>query len=156
MKKPLAALAVSVLACLTLAGCGDDEPAKSDDKASETVETTLTKAELIEQGDTICRASNEKIDAADDRFIDPENPTEAEFRAAINDTLVPEIKGQIEDLRALKAPAADVATITAMLDSLESELAKVEADPLFLLEEDAFVEANKIAQDYGFKVCGED
>lgn len=151
-------LVIAALACccVSLTGCGDDEPAASDDRSSETVETTLTKAELIEQGDAICEASNEKIDAADDRFIDPENPTEAEFRAAINDTLVPEVKGQIEDLRALKAPAEDADTITAMLDALEAELAKVEADPLFLLEEGAFTEANQLAQDYGFQVCGED
>lgn len=154
MKKLL--IAALACCCVSLTACGDDEPTTSDPKASETPEQTLTKAELIEQGDAICEASNEKIDAADDRFIDPENPTEAEFRAAINDTLVPEVKGQITDLRALKAPAEDVDTITAMLDALETELAKVEADPLYLLEDGAFTEANELAQEYGFEVCGED
>lgn len=147
----------AVACCVSLTGCGGgDEPATSDDQASETQARALTKAELIEQGDAICRASNEKIDVADDRFIDPENPTEAEFRAAINDTLIPEVKGQISDLRALEAPAEDVDTITAILDALEAELAKVEADPLFILDDGAFADANELAQDYGFEVCGQD
>ncbi|MFC7501886.1 hypothetical protein [Nocardioides sp. GCM10030258] len=149
------AIATVLACCVSLSGCGgDDEPAKSDDRASETRDQALTKAELIEQGDAICKASNEKIDAADDRFIDPENPTEAEFRAAVNDTLVPEVKGQVEDLRALKAPAEDAATINEMLDSIEAGLVEVEADPLAILQGDPFADANKIAQDYGFEVCG--
>ena len=153
MKKRV--IAAVACCCVSLTGCGgDDEPAKSADKASETVETTLTKAELIEQGDAICKASNDTIDKADDRFIDPQNPTEAEYRVAINDTLVPEIRGQVEDLRALKAPAEDAATINGMLDAIEAGLVTVEADPLIILTGDPFADADKIAQDYGFEVCG--
>ncbi|WP_182378783.1 hypothetical protein [Nocardioides sp. WS12] len=152
MKKLLAAIVACC--CVSLTGCGDDEPAKSDDKPSETVEPTLTRDEVIKQGDAICAASNEKIDAANDNFINPEEPTEAEFRVAVTDVVIPEIRSQITDLRALKAPADDVATIASMLAALETDLATLETDPLALLQDTTFAEADEIAQDYGFLVCG--
>lgn len=152
MKKLLAALVACC--CVSLTGCGDDEPAKSDEKPSETVESTLTHDEVIQQGDAICTASNEKIDAANDKFINPDEPSEAEFRVAVTDVVIPEITDQVKDLRALKAPAEDVGTITEMLDALETGLNVLETDPLALLEETTFAEANTIAQDFGFLVCG--
>lgn len=152
MKKRLAA--VVVCCCVSLTGCGDDEPAKSDEKPSQTVEPTLTHDEMIKQGDAICAASNEKIDSANDNFINPDEPTEAEFRVAVSDVVIPEIKGQVTDLRALKAAAADAATINKMLDAIEADLAVLGADPLALLQDTTFAEADAIAQEYGFLVCG--
>lgn len=152
MKKLVIAVVASC--CVSLTGCGDDAPAKSDDKASETAAPLLTKDELITQGDAICTESNAKIDAADDSFIDPSNPTEAEFRVAVNDVVIPEITAQVAALRELRAPAEDAATIDSMLDAVEAGVAALEADPLALLEGDVFGEANAIAQGYGFVACG--
>lgn len=156
MKKIVVAVVASC--CLSLTGCGDDAPTtsadKSSDQTSETVAATLTKDEVITQGDAICSESNARIDTADDSFIDPANPTEAEFRVAVTDVVIPEINGQITALRALEAPAEDAATIDSMLDALESSVATLEANPLALLEDDTFAEANTIAQAYGFLVCG--
>lgn len=154
MKKRLAA--VVACCCIGLTGCGDDEPAKSGEKPSQTVEPTLTHDEVIKQGDAICAASNEKIDAANDHFINPDEPTEAEFRVAVSDVVIPELTDQVKDLRALKVPADDAATITGMLDAIEEDLAVLERDPLALLQDTTFAQANTIAQEYGFLVCGQD
>lgn len=152
MKKIVIAVVASC--CVSMTGCGDDAPATSDDKGSETAAPLLTKDELITQGDAICTESNTKIDAADDSFIDPANPTEAEFRVAVNDVVIPEIRAQVTALRALRAPAEDATTIDSMLDAVESGVATLETDPLALLQGDVFGEANAIAQGYGFLVCG--
>lgn len=152
MKKTVIAIVVSC--CVSLTGCGDDAPAKSDDKASETTASLLTTEELITQGDAICTESNTRIDAADDRFVDPASPTEAEFRVAVNDVVIPEIKAQVAALRELRAPAEDAATIDSMLDAVEAGVTALETDPLALLQGDVFGEANAIAQGYGFEACG--
>ncbi len=152
MRRTVAALSATAL-CLVLAACGDDtakDPAGSDEPKA------LTKAELIEQGDAICKASNDKMKAAS-APLEAGDPTEAEAVAFITETLIPEVEGQAQDLRDLVPPAEDAAAIDAMLDALEAELAKVKADPAYAFSaEGGFVEANKLAVDYGFKECGEE
>lgn len=142
----LISVSVALVACLALAGCGDDKSTSSD-------RTTLTKAEVIKQGDAICRASQDRINKASASLATGE-PTEAQATAFITDTLVPELEGQIRDLRKLVPPAADAAKLDAMLDSLAADVAKAKQDPRGMLTSDgAFVEAGRLAEAYGFQVC---
>ena len=121
--KKTAAAAAAVLMCLTLAGCGDDSSsdgdAKKADKSAEP--TALTKAELIEQGDAICKESNDRIEAAAAPI--GADPTEQQMIGFIADTLIPEIEGQAEGLRKLQPPADDAAAFDAILTALEKVFA---------------------------------
>lgn len=146
--KTLAAAA----ACLLLAGCGSDDSAKDSTAAPE----TITKAEFIERGDAICKAGDERIEAATESFgEDDDFPTESELRDYVVEVVLPEISAQAKALRALPLPDQGADQVTAMLDSLDAEIAKAEKDPGHPLEEaSGFDEANLMAQEYGFEVCG--
>lgn len=152
MKTLVAVLSATALS-LALAACGDDT---ATDPTGSNEAKALTRSELIEQGDAICKASNDRIEAGSAEFEAAE-PTEADLLAFITETVFPEVEGQARDLRELVPPAGDAEEIDAMLDSLEAQLAQGKADPNYLMSGEAgFVEANELARDYGFKVCGEE
>lgn len=142
------AIVVALLAVGAGCGGGDDEEA-------------LSKAEFIKQGDAICKKSGDKVDAAaEERFADlgrNEPPSAAQIKTFAEDTIIPEISGQLEDLRELPAPEGDDDKVNEIIDAADEALGKVEDDPTVLLEQggDPFEAANKLASDYGFKECGE-
>lgn len=151
MKMSLAAIAAPIL-CLALAGCGSEDSAT--DAGDEP--TSPTKAEFIAAGDAICKASNDRIAAAESRALEGE-VSQKQLLAFVTDTVLPEVAGQAEALRELPPPDEGASTVDAMLDSLDAEIAKGQANPRHVLsEESGFEEANQLARDYGFKVCGEE
>jgi hypothetical protein len=146
MKKLLAAL--TICSTLALSACGgDDGDGKSD---------ALTKAELIKQGDKICKDGSKAMDAAEAKFADPDNPTAEEIDAAVDSVVVPTLKDELEQLRDLEPPADDEDEIDSMLDSLEKAIADIEKDWRTGLGSTNIKAANKKATDYGFKKCGEE
>jgi len=147
MKRYGCAIAVALLAASVGAGCGGDDDAEP-----------LTKAEYIKQGDAICKKANADFDKQlEEKFPDNvKKPSEEQLTTLTEDVLKPNIEGQLNDLRDLTPPESDEETLNATYDKLETALAKVEDDPKLLLSgEDPFATANKEAQDYGFKECGE-
>jgi hypothetical protein len=145
MKKTL--IALSACATLALAGCGDDGGSDSEE---------LTKAELIEKGDAICAEGDDVIDAAENDFADPENPTVEEIDAAIEDVVLPEYRRQLEELEELEPPADDADTVDEMLEHLEAAIDAMEEDWQSEETSTEFEEASRIATDYGFEECGEE
>jgi len=151
-----AAAAAAVLAAL-VAGCGG-----GDETTDETV--TLTKVEFIKQGDAICQAGNKEIEEGFEKFAEendlPENkePSKEQGVELVETVLLPSIEQQGEELRELGAPEGDEEQIDEMLTSLEDAVAEGEDDPesLFSGDTDPFGDANQQAEDYGFKVCGEE
>jgi hypothetical protein len=143
------ALAIAMIAV----GCGS-----SDDSTS-----SLTKAEFIAQADAICKKGNAEIESDFEAFAkenglkENQEPSKAQGVELVETTLVPNIQGQADELRALDPPSEDEAEVTAMLDSLDEGIEEAEADPeaLFASKTDPFGPANKIAKEYGLKVCGE-
>lgn len=147
--------AVTTCAALTLTGCGSNTDTKDADTASEP--KGLTKAEFTAKANAICKAGTEALEAAEGKmFADPENPTDVEAKAAVENMVVPELKKQVASLRDLEAPAADADAVDAMLDSLEAEIKKVEADWEYIAAEESFADANKAATDLGLSECGEE
>jgi hypothetical protein len=118
--------------------------------------STLTKEEFIAQGNAICAAGNEKMDAAmpDWSAGEPAVPTAEAFYA----TVQAEVTTMIEELRGLTPPSELKADYEAMLTEADAALAKMEADGIdaFLAqEEDPFAKVNAMANAIGLTVCGE-
>jgi peptidoglycan DL-endopeptidase CwlO len=151
---------LAAVTAVLLVGCGGD-----DDSSITTVQTeppqTLTKDDLIEQGDAIC----EETDTALVSLSESETPGDASTQIAQERDLT---EGMLEQLRNLGAPAEDQQTLNEFLDSLESvvdnldkqELAAERDDSATLGElqtEEASLraDAQAAATDYGFKECGE-
>jgi hypothetical protein len=144
MKGRIRGAALMALA-LAAAGCGGD-----DDKGP-------TKAAYIAKADAICKASDAKIEAAAGQIADP-NDAEA-VKAFVTATLIPNVEGQVKELRALDKPKDDADEIDAIYDAVEAGVAKGKSDPASLLSATTgvspFADANTKAQAYGMKSCGQ-
>jgi len=154
-----AAVAAAALVAL-IAGCGG-----GDDTTTDTVDVdvTVTKAQLIKQGDAICKQGNEEIEEGFERFQDENNipdgkePSEEQGVEIVEQVLVPNLKTQAELIRGIGSPEGDEEQIEEMLDSLDQAIEEAEEDPeaLFSEDTDPFGDANEKAQAYGFSECGE-
>ena len=152
-KALLAALAALVALAAIVAGCGG-----GDD--SETTET-LTKTEFIKQGDAICEKANEESEAEAEEFAEEndftlEKASKEQIEEAVGEVLVPNLNGQVEDLRALGAPEGDEDQVEEILVSLEGAADEIEEDPGLVYEEETLAKPSKLAEAYGFEVCGEE
>jgi hypothetical protein len=166
LSKRLLVLCAGLLALgLLVAGCGssDDSTTGSTD-GGETSTASITKPELIKQGDAICTAGNEAIEEEADEFaeengIDTENPTTEQQEEVVAEVIAPAVAAQAEEIDALGAPSGDEEEIAAIVSGVEKAAEEVEDDPSLIVEEEGagpFTEANELATDYGFKVCGEE
>jgi hypothetical protein len=128
---------------LLAAGCGG-----GDDN--------LTKAEFLKQGNAICKKGDKEIDkAADKTFTSKQRPSDATITKFAEDTVIPNVQGQIDGLRDLNPPSDDEDQVNAILDEAQSTLDETKDDPtIFASNQDPFKKANKLAKDYGLTECG--
>jgi hypothetical protein len=153
-KALLAALAALVALAAVVAGCGS-----GGDTTDETV--TLTKTEFIKQGDAICKKSNDESEKeaeefAKDNDFSLEKASKEQLEEAVSAVLVPSLERQAEELDALGAPEGDEDEVEAIIVSLEDATAEVEDDPGVVFQGEVLKKPSKLAEDYGFKVCGEE
>jgi hypothetical protein len=114
----------------------------------------LTKAQFIKQADAICTKGNKQIDAAAGKiFTTKQQPSKAQLTQFASEALIPDIQGQVDDVRALNEPSDDEDQVNAFLDSAQAELDKGKKDPLYMTSDKSFSETNKLGKQYGFKVC---
>lgn len=142
----IAAVALSLTFALT--ACGSD----GGDKAGDSNSDTISKADFLEQGNAICEKGNAEL-ADIGASIDPTDPEAAS--TVITDELVPNVRAQIESLRALGYPDGDKDTLETIYTGAEADLDSLESDPSALFSgEDPFAETNTALVDYGLTVCG--
>jgi len=150
MKKHSHAALVALVSASVAVGCGgggDEKP--------------LSKADYIAKGDASCKKSIKRIATAAEKDFaalgSDEMPSEKQLTTFVEDTLKPEIEGQVSDLRDLQPPEADADKLAEIYEGVDVALRKVEDDPGLLLKagEDPFEKANQAVKDYGFKECGE-
>lgn len=146
MRTPLAvgAATLAIALSLGLAACGS-----SDDS------DTLSKSELITQADQICQEYNDKlVKIQNDSGLNNQSSNK-EVVAFISDDLVPFFNDQIAELRTLQPDEADAETYNEIIDTLESEVKKVEDNPEAAVnQDDPFADSSAKANDFGMKVCG--
>lgn len=148
MRKPFAIGAATLALVLSfgLVACGSDDSGSSN-------EDVLTNTQLIEEADAICTDFNGQL-AQEIEGLD-ESSNQQDVDAFVTDTMVPLYEEEISELRALQPNSEDEAAYTEMIDTLESELQDVEADPSQVTGGGtAFPEATKMAKDFGLTVCG--
>jgi hypothetical protein len=150
----LAAIAALVALAAIVAGCGN-----GGDTTEETV--TLTKTEFIKQGDAICKQGNdasekEAEEFAEENDFDLEKASKEQLEEAVGEVLVPNLEQQVEELDALGAPKGDEDKVEAIIASLEEATGEIEDDPGIVFKGDVLKKPSKLADEYGFKVCGEE
>lgn len=155
LTRPARGALTAIALCLTVAltGCGgsDSDGGSDGDPTSEAA--AITQDELIEQGNAICDAGNAEIEAAGAE-VDTTDP--AALEAAITDVVIPNIRGQIADLRALGYPEGDEDTLEDIYTGAEDALDRAEADPSLMTTGDGtlFADTNAALSDYGLTTCG--
>jgi len=155
-------LAVGLIA----AGCGgDDETTTTTAGAGGASGATgvsgpLSKEEWITKADAICKQGDQEIDQeAQQVFGGDQQPSQEEQEQFVTETALPNTQEQIDQIEALPPPEGDEDQVNAILDAAQSGIDETKADPSLLREggggADPFAEANKLAADYGLKVCGQ-
>jgi hypothetical protein len=146
-KRLMAMLVAATALALIAGGCGGGD------------EESLTRAEFIEQADAICTESSKQIEREYRAFAEggarKGGISKAEGQEVGQEILLPNVQSRVEELRELNPPEADEDQITAMLDALEAGVEEGRENPKSLFSGDyPLEEANKMAQEYGFKACG--
>ena len=143
-------LVVSLTSLGVVAGCGGDD----DSGSSSSSEEAPTKAEFISQADAICQDSIDTLSEASSEL--GTEPSDEEVQAFAEDTYVPELNDEVEQLQALTPPEGDEETVEEMFSSLEDGVGQISDDPSIVIEdkENPLADATELANDYGLKVCG--
>jgi len=140
---------------MIVAGCGG-----SSDSSEST--SSLTKAQLVKQGNAICAKGNKEIQEGFEEFEQEvgsqKQPTKAQLTEAIETIVLPAVRQQVEGVKDLGAPSGEEAEVEAITDAAEEALEKGEEDPAALTTEkaDPFAKANELANEYGLVKCGEE
>ncbi len=148
--KRIVSVTIVFVVGVVLAGCGDDGQA-------------LSQEEFLKQGNAICAAGNERLDAAfTEAFADlgdGEEPDPEVGGTLEQDVVIPEIQGQIDDIRGLEPPkelADDVNeladTTQAAVDQLK-QLAEDDPAAAFQSGGDFFAEVGPLADEIGLTEC---
>jgi hypothetical protein len=153
-KALLAALAALMALAALVAGCGG-----GDSTTDETV--TLTKTEFIKQGDAICKKGNDQSEKEAEEFAEEndftlEKASKEQIEEAVAEVLVPNLEKQAEELDELGAPEGDEEQVEEIITSLEKAAGEIEDEPSAIFEGQVLKKPSELADDYGFKVCGEE
>lgn len=144
----LAALACAALA-LVVAGCG------GNDDESTTEAAALTEEEFLAQGNEICTAGNEEIDAIANDVFTGREPTPEQLNSFAG-LFIDNVQGQIDAIRALTPPEELAADVETFLAAAEDVLRQVEDDPSLLAVSDnegPFADVNDQAVAIGLTEC---
>jgi len=153
-KALLAAIAALVALAALVAGCGG-----GDETTDETV--TLTKTEFIKQGDAICEKANKQSETEAEEFAEDndftlEKASKEQLEEAVAEVLVPNLNQQAEELDGLGAPEGDEEQVEEIVVSLEDAAGEIEDEPGLIFQGEVLKGPSELAEDYGFKVCGEE
>ena len=149
-RRSSAALAAALAIAVLVPGCGGDGAA-------------LSKAELIEQGDELCRKAEAALSAGIHNFGHKvgfahklSGPTPKQEVGLITEVVLPRFQALAEELGELSPPEDEAAKFDAIVKGLEKGVVEGEASPAtFRSGGNSFAEANAKATELGFEVCGE-
>lgn len=155
---------------LALAGCGGGGSTTETTKTTEPTEATktteapssLTKAEFVKKGNAICARTEKEVTEGVEKFRKEHNfsetkpASEKQVAELAEGVLVPKVRKQIDELRALSIPSGDEEEVEAYFAAAEEALKETEADPSVFGQGGIgpFGKANKLAREYGLTVCG--
>lgn len=140
---------LAVLGLMGLAGCGSDDE-------------RLTQEEFVSQGNAICQASNDRLDPLFEEAFgdatDENPPTEEEIVTFFEDTFLPELDKQLDELSELNPPEDVEADFDAAVAEARRVQGEVEDDPVAFAnsDEDPFEKANELVGKAGLNVCAQE
>jgi hypothetical protein len=153
---PLALIAAVILAALFVAGCGGSGDSSSGD--------SISKEEFIAKADAICKAGNEQMEKELFTFLRKNRtggslrkPSVEQNEKFIVDVLIPNLRREIKEIKALGVPAGDEERVDAIIAALEEGLETAEDETATVAagtSDIVFGIASRLAGEYGATVCG--
>jgi hypothetical protein len=153
------AVVLAVLLAAVAPGSASAVVTGASGRSVATKSSPMSKKDFVKAADNICRQANILLTDLVGRVvttIGTRVPTSAQLQAYVQQA-DPIFRQQLSSIRALVPPRADRKKVRAMLDTLEKEIAAVEAHPEQLVSTTTsplFAKSAKLAHAYGFKVCG--
>jgi len=138
----------AVAAALLIGACG------SSGGSSAGAAGPITKADYLRRGNALCQKLADHLKSA---AKDVGASGADGIATYLKGTLVPAVRAQLDDLRALGYPAGDDATLKSIYDDAGKVLDSIAQNPSkFVTEssEDPFASVNKRLSHYGLTKCG--
>jgi hypothetical protein len=158
---------------IMLVGCGGDD---GDAVTTDVDEIVPSKRDYVVQADTICSRQEQLIETEAEigLGIDPNDftvlpsgqivfkpgrrPSPQRIERFGTEVVIPALRDQLADLRALTPPTGDEAEVAVIYDSAEQGVDGLAADPAQFNDEGAvrraLTEARRLGRRYGFFECG--
>ena len=167
-RRNLTLLAAAALATgLIAAGCGgDDDGGESPSKEQSVPQANapskersapqanaLSREEFVAKANEICKRGNAELDAAHQESFGQGLATPEDHNAFATETIVPIMRGQIDEIRTLGIPEGDEDSVNEFLDETESILDQLERHPASF-SSDPFAQVKKDFAAYGLADCG--
>lgn len=158
--RPRPGFAVALLAVLAVglaAGCGSSKKSSGSAKSTSTSAPAITKAQFLKEGNAICNRGNREIGGAAGRLFPKSGgrPSQAKLTEFARTVIIPSVQRQIDEIKALGAPAGDRARVSAIVGAAQAALDKGKRDPALLTTNGPgpFKKANQLAKSYGLTAC---
>jgi hypothetical protein len=146
-------LGAGVLVVASIAtGCGGG----SGDEVSA---SAISKAAFAKQADAICKNGSERMARDFLKYLKKagvKHPSQAVQEKLVGKFLVPSVKREIKELRALGAPSGDEGRVGEIVKALEEGVETAEGNPEAVTNSSdvVFGIASRLAGEYGLEVCG--
>jgi len=146
-------MATMVIA-LAMAGCGGGSDSSSATTGS------ISKAAFIKKADAVCQKGTERMQRAILVFLkqhkDVKRPNKAQSEKLVGTAIVPSVKTEIKELKALEVPEGDEEHVDAIINALEEGLETAETNPEAVVgsSDAVFGISGRLAGEYGATVCG--
>ena len=140
--RAMALLAAAGLA-LSAAACGEDG---------------ITKTEYLARAKAVCQKGNQTLTEASNATFAKVPPgqklSDPEIENFVRQTVVPTIRTQVKELRALPPPKGKKKNVEEIYRALDKGLDELEQNPKKLIDgSNVFAEADSLAAKYGITVC---
>jgi hypothetical protein len=118
----------------------------------------VSKADYLAKAKEVCQRGNQALTAASNEAFGQLPPGQKRSQPEIDDfvrkRVVPTIRDQINQLRAIEPPKGDKAHVEEIYSALQKGLDELERNPARLTDgSNVFADADTLAQKYGISVC---
>jgi hypothetical protein len=145
-------VAAAMAVALVATGCGGGDSATST--------ASVSKAAFIKKLDAVCQKGTERMQRAILVFLkehkDVQRPNKAQSEKLVGTAIVPSVKTELKELKALAEPEGDEERVNAIISALEEGLETAEDNPEAVVgsSDAVFGIFGRLAGEYGAEACG--
>jgi len=119
---------------------------------------SISKTDYLARAKLVCQKGNRQLKSASDDVMAKIPPgqklTAAQIEDFVRHTVIPTIRDQVKQLRAIPPPKGEKAHVAAIYKELDKGLDALDKDPKKLSDgSNVFASADSLAQKYGISIC---